>query len=63
MSEAKFKPGEVWQAQNGDEWFVVREPGHDEPHMVNELHFLAPSSFIEESYGPLTRVHSPGGAS
>lgn len=58
----EYLPGEVWRAQNGDEWFVVFEPGHDEPHMVNDVRMVAPSSFIEDSYGPLTRKYTPGGA-
>ena len=58
-----YEPGEVWQSPNGDEWYVVREMGHDEPHMIDGMHFRAPSSFIEETYGPLTRVYSTGGVS
>jgi hypothetical protein len=64
MSEtADFLPGDIWQDRRGEEWFVVWEPGQTEPHMVNTLHFLAPSSFIADSYAPLTRKYTRGGAS
>ena len=54
-----FQPGEVWQNGRGKEWFVVWEPGQSEPHMIDTLHFLAPSTFIADLTGPLTRVHVP----
>lgn len=51
-----YLPGEVYEDRDGDHWFVVACIDYDGSHMRGVHDNLAPADFVEDSYGPLTRV-------